>query len=224
MTSTQPDSFIPGFERPHAEAARAIAEAFWHDGGAGVVIQDTDGRIIACNAFAAELFESQDPARIVGMPFGSLLTPRAADTHAQARSMLAESDEPVAVEGSVRGWWTRATYRRIELDEGPALLLTITPWCAGAPSPAGARTLRVPSDTKDPFERLTEREREILRLIATGFSTSEIAARLHRSVKTVEGHRVSLGTKLRVRNRVELARIAFQHGLIPPRPATQPTP
>ena len=55
---------------------------------------------------------------------------------------------------------------------------------------------------------------EILRLIGEGLSTSEIAENLHRSVKTVEWHRVSLGNKLGVTNRVELARIAISAGLV----------
>ncbi len=61
---------------------------------------------------------------------------------------------------------------------------------------------------------LTPREREILALIAEGESLPEIAQRLHRSLKTIESHRLSLGRKLNASNRVELARIAIAAGLV----------
>lgn len=61
---------------------------------------------------------------------------------------------------------------------------------------------------------LTPREREILKLIAEGNSLSEIAQKLSRSLKTIESHRLSLGRKLRVSNRVELTKIAIANGLV----------
>lgn len=68
--------------------------------------------------------------------------------------------------------------------------------------------------TSPPIEHLTPREREILALIGEGYSLPEIAQQLHRSVKTVETHRLTLGRKLKANNRVELARIAISTGLV----------
>ena len=65
---------------------------------------------------------------------------------------------------------------------------------------------------------LTNREQEILGLIGQGLTIPEIAERLFRSQKTIESHRQSLGRKLQVGNRVELARIAIQTGLAPLEP------
>ena len=64
------------------------------------------------------------------------------------------------------------------------------------------------------IESLTPREREILIMIGEGNSLAEIAQKLHRSLKTVESHRLSLGRKLAVSNRVELAKIAIAEGLV----------
>ena len=64
------------------------------------------------------------------------------------------------------------------------------------------------------LSRLTPREREVLALIGQGLSSKEIAAQLHRSIKTVHSHRLTLGRKLGASNRVELARIAIRSGLI----------
>jgi len=66
-----------------------------------------------------------------------------------------------------------------------------------------------------PLSILTKREREVLSMIGEGHSLPEIARRLYRSLKTIESHRLSLGRKLQVNNRVELARIAIQEGLSP---------
>jgi|GEM_PF-2203076 len=64
------------------------------------------------------------------------------------------------------------------------------------------------------LQALTPREKEILCLIAEGDSLLEIAQKLHRSQKTIESHRLSLGRKLKASNRVELTKIAIAGGLI----------
>lgn len=63
---------------------------------------------------------------------------------------------------------------------------------------------------------LTAREQEILRLVADGHTSRDIAARLVISPKTVERHRENLFAKLGLRNRVELTRYAVRHGLVEP--------
>ena len=67
-----------------------------------------------------------------------------------------------------------------------------------------------------PAERdlLTVREREILQLIAEGYSNQEIAARLVLSVKTVEAHKTNIMHKLGLRGRTELIKYAIRKGMI----------
>lgn len=81
--------------------------------------------------------------------------------------------------------------------------LAMTQWIGPQ---AGARA-RAPAS---PLGRLSDRELEVLRLIAEGLKTGEIAQRLHRSVNTIEAHRGSLKRKLGVVTGTELARVAFQ--------------
>ena len=64
------------------------------------------------------------------------------------------------------------------------------------------------------FEALTDREREVLTLIAQGRSNGEIADQLVISVKTVNRHRENIMAKLNLHSRVELVRYAREHGLI----------
>ncbi|MGH3003061.1 MAG: response regulator [Gaiellaceae bacterium] len=66
------------------------------------------------------------------------------------------------------------------------------------------------------LEPLTPRELEVLKLIAEGRSSKEIAALLVLSIKTVERHRSNILGKLGMRDRVELTRYAIRRGLIEP--------
>lgn len=61
---------------------------------------------------------------------------------------------------------------------------------------------------------LTSREREVLQLVGEGRSSAEIGRLLHISVKTVEGHRARLMTKLGARNVADLVRGAIRLGLV----------
>ena len=68
--------------------------------------------------------------------------------------------------------------------------------------------------THDPYERLTDREREILKLLAEGYTTQEIAKMLAVSPKTVEGHKTNLMAKLDIHNRIDLVKYALRKGII----------
>ncbi|WP_137295420.1 response regulator [Nocardioides dongxiaopingii] len=67
-----------------------------------------------------------------------------------------------------------------------------------------------------PSTVLTEREDEVLKLIAEGASSKEIAATLTISVKTVERHRANILARLGMRDRTQLTRYAIRAGLIEP--------
>ena len=64
------------------------------------------------------------------------------------------------------------------------------------------------------YDRLSHREREVLKLLAEGFSIKEIAARLNLSVKTVDAHKNNLMKKNDVHDRTELVKYAIQKKLI----------
>ncbi len=69
-------------------------------------------------------------------------------------------------------------------------------------------------DEKEAYDGLTEREREVLKLIADGLSNQEVADRLVISVKTVERHRANILAKLNLHSRTELVKYAIRKGLI----------
>ncbi len=65
----------------------------------------------------------------------------------------------------------------------------------------------------DPFDTLSDREREVLQLVGQGYSNQEIGEMLKISPRTVEVHRAKLMRKLDIKNQTELLRYAIQRGL-----------
>ncbi|HEY2955403.1 MAG TPA: response regulator transcription factor [Candidatus Eisenbacteria bacterium] len=84
----------------------------------------------------------------------------------------------------------------------PRIQRQLTDLVRGGPSPGS------------PLAPLTEREREVLKRIAEGQSTKEIAARLEISTRTVETHRANMMRKLEVRSLAQLVRLAIREGLV----------
>ena len=71
-----------------------------------------------------------------------------------------------------------------------------------------------PEQVEDPYETLTDREKEVLKLVAEGNSNKEVAATLGISVKTAMAHREHLMEKLDVHSRTELIRFALRRRVI----------
>jgi two-component system, NarL family, response regulator NreC len=63
-------------------------------------------------------------------------------------------------------------------------------------------------------DELSERERDVLRLIALGHTNAEVAEQLYISIRTVESHRAHIQQKLSLSSRAELVRYALEHGLV----------
>lgn len=70
-----------------------------------------------------------------------------------------------------------------------------------------------PEEEKSAFSVLSQREREVLQLLAEGKSTKQAALRLHVSPKTIEAHRLNLMNKLGIDNIAQLTKYAIQEGL-----------
>lgn len=72
---------------------------------------------------------------------------------------------------------------------------------------------RIPAE-EDPYEKLTDREKQVLKLIAEGHSHKEIATCLNISVKTVIAHQTNISEKLNVHSRTGLVKFAISKGII----------
>ena len=78
----------------------------------------------------------------------------------------------------------------------------------------GARLAAQPPAPAGPPDDLTERELDVLRLIALGHTNNEIGQRLYLSVRTIESHRAHIQQKLNRSTRAELVRYALDHGFV----------
>lgn len=75
-----------------------------------------------------------------------------------------------------------------------------------------------PDNQKSVFSILSQREREVLQLLAEGKTTKQAAMCMHISPKTVEVHRLNLMNKLEIDNIAQLTKYAIQEGLTEPEP------
>ena len=78
----------------------------------------------------------------------------------------------------------------------------------------GARMAAEPSHPTGPPDDLSDREVEVLKMIALGHTNAEIAQQLYLSIRTVESHRAHIQQKLRRSSRADLVRYALDHGLV----------
>ncbi|GMV24780.1 MAG: hypothetical protein AMXMBFR58_08110 [Phycisphaerae bacterium] len=168
----------------------------------------SQGKIVFANR-DAEMFARVDPNALVGTNVKDLYSDQVAAERLGHIQEVARTGKTIVFEGILRGSWRVTSLRLLPTSDG--LILQID--SATAPASSHQQRIRLRHDDLGSLSGLTAREREILALIGRGLSTVEIAEHLGRSVKTIEWHRVSLGTKLGVANRVELAHIALRAGL-----------
>lgn len=99
----------------------------------------------------------------------------------------------------------------------PGTAIVLPP--AGAPGPRIVRAVRLAArdfDRRRGDDGLTPRERDIVRLVALGHTSREIAELLVLSVRTVEAHRARIQARLGASSRAELVRWALDRGLLTP--------
>ena len=70
------------------------------------------------------------------------------------------------------------------------------------------------TEMEDPYEKLSDREKQVLKLVAEGFTHKEVADMLCISVKTVIAHQTHLGEKLGIHSRAGFMKFAIQKGII----------
>lgn len=169
---------------------------------------------------AARLAERHEPDVLlldISIPGGGIEAARAiAAAHPAIRIIMLtasvdEDDLAAAMAAGARGYILKGVAARelvgivrvVYAGEGyvaPSLAASLLAGMA-----AGGRPAPPPSD---PLDILTERERQILDLVAAGLSNKEVAAQLHLSEKTVKHYMTIIMEKLGVRNRVEAALLA----------------
>lgn len=209
---------------PSASDKAVCWKSLSEDSGCAVALFDDQGAYLFANELAI-MCASQEIEQVRGRKFTDLFPAPFAQERLEVMRRTLQSGKPHMVIGMVRGSWNRMTLRRVRRpdDHSDYCVLTVcrpvlsseqSCFLRSVPPQIGDCTvIRAKAHDKGVLDKLSERELEVLRFIGEGLSTSAIAAQLHRSSKTVEWHRLSLGRKLGVANRVELARISIAAGL-----------
>ena len=174
---------------------------------------------------AAELTERIKPSVLLldlllpglgGLDVARRVTKRSPRTKVVVLSMHANEEHAVAaLRSGASAYLTKNA-------DGAELLTAIREASAGrrylsAPfSSAAIEAYQGGEEHTDPYDTLTNREREVLHLAAEGLSNSEIAGRLKISPRTVETHRAKALHKLGLRGQTDVVLYAVQRGLLPP--------
>ncbi|HEY0903446.1 MAG TPA: response regulator transcription factor [Marmoricola sp.] len=144
-------------------------------------------------------------------------TGKAASTRFLALSVSDAAEDVIGtIRAGARGYVTK-TITGTELVDAIGRVAAgdavFSPRLAGFVLDAFAGTIEVAAVDED-LDRLTEREREVMRLIARGYSYKEVAGELFISIKTVETHMGSVLRKLQLSSRHELTRWASERRLL----------
>lgn len=192
-------------------------QAFTNDASCAVTVIDAQGVVHYMNQFGRDLIGLKALDTIEGRNLSEFIPGPIHDARMALVSRVLQNGSSIAVLGAIAGLFRRTVYRALDKTKEHERVLTV---CVPLCQPVGLADLVGPEQVYcemcldlGALSTLTERELQVLRLIGLGLSTHEIAERLHRSKKTIEWHRVSLGSKLSATNRVELARMAMRAGL-----------
>lgn len=197
-----------------AAMLRAVWEAMSGDCGVWAYVVREDGVVVWINDAALRAFGvSREQA--LGARLRTLLPEPIAAERAQLISRCLEENAVLRVHGFIGGEQRICVLRPVARTAPgqPAHVLSVSRADVDGMDDGEGIRVQARCHDKGPLEALTQREIEILTLVGRGYTTAQIAKALHRSVKTIEWHRVSLGSKLNVTNRVELARLAIRYGL-----------
>lgn len=158
--------------------------------------------------------EELDP---IGKPLVDILRPEFVEERIAFIRESLDSGRTVVYESVLRGVRQRVAVRPIG-GRGSEMVIMIARRLRGTERikdmiPPGA-ILREPK-VQDPglLGVLSARELDVLKLVGDGLSSGEIARRLHRSVRTIEGHRKAIGEKLGFSRATDLVRVAIRAGL-----------
>ncbi|KAA0216763.1 MAG: LuxR family transcriptional regulator [Leptolyngbya sp. PLA3] len=180
--------------------------------GLGVFLIDDEGRIEYLTRSAAEiLFRCEvngaigrSLATLLGEHYGPGLLQRAQAGPLHAERLIWGGWQLILVfycDGAAHGLHRACTVQRVADPIGDQ-------W-------RGLKVHRADCADFGPLGVLSARELEVAAMIGAGMSVREIASHLHRSIKTIENHRISIGRKLGIGSRLEIALMANIAGLRP---------
>jgi DNA-binding CsgD family transcriptional regulator len=212
MTHNNPSA---AFQVEEEIGAQALWTAFAKTPGVGVCVVTPGGDVLFASEESQRIYLGQTNPGVIGQNIGDLFPEGWAEERKGYYRRVVESRQPLTIREVWHGMQLCSTIRPI-LDENCEinLLLGLSQLVpTQSPSPTDHDQVESEFIELGELDVLTPRELVVLALVGQGLSLKEIAAKLHRSFKTVDNHRASIGRKLRQTDRVALARIAAHAGL-----------
>lgn len=206
---------------------QALGAALGSDPMSGVAIFGTGGAVIWANPQLSKMFRGPDasPAQSIGRKLKEVYPESFANEVVSVIDQSASSGKPALMRTIWRGEQIYTWVQPIKSDASEAAEGTDTQVLTISRKVRGDETAKdlfpmVEFEKFDtnvinlgPLDVLSTRELEVLALLGQGLSAADIAAVLHRSVKTINTHRESIGKKLKIDDRVKLAVVAQRAGL-----------
>jgi DNA-binding CsgD family transcriptional regulator len=223
-----------------SQALTACTETLWEalcdDAGCSITVVAPDGRIVWANERAVVDYEwhlsvrharekAPSAADATGLELDPLfkrlddvLPPQFVQERLGFARQVADTGVAIVYESILRGVRQRVTIRRVETNTSQRFVIFIARRLRATERiedhlPRNAKLVKPKVQDWGPLGTLSPRELDVLKLVGEGLTSPQIAARLHRSVRTVEGHRTSICAKLGLSSNVGLARIAIRAGL-----------
>ncbi len=206
---------------PHSSLP-SLQDALMTDAPGVTLLFNPEGQVISASSLATAVWP--------GLLEGTRALPNFIGTDLANEWMehirnVSRTSHPVAIRGIVRGEWLWLTLRAVHVSpDTVGVLATVRPLVQDSTQhpplglPGGMQVVNAEHSDLGTLGNLSPKEIEILSLISTGLTTGQIAKCMHRSLKTVENHRTSIGRKLNAASLLELYRIAHRAGM----PATAP--
>jgi DNA-binding CsgD family transcriptional regulator len=183
--------------------------------GIGVCVVDTDGNCVYSSPESMRIYTGDENFDTTGISLYELFPKEWADERMGYIRRVVESGEPLSVRQVWRGSQICMVMRPVfDTEERVSHILVLS-----RPMEAMERCCEDQRVAESEFIELgelsvlTPRELVVLALLGQGLTLKEIAEKLHRSFKTIDNHRASIGRKLRKTDRLALAKLAAQAGL-----------
>lgn len=204
---------------------QALGAALGSDPMSGVAIFGSDGEVVWANPQLSKMFRGPDatPEQAIGRKLKEIYPESFANEVASVIDRCAASGKSALIRMIWRGeqiyTWAQVIQHQPEQGDVGSQVLTISRKVRGDEN---AKEMFPTSDFEQldmkiidlgPLDVLSTRELEVLALLGQGLSAASIALALHRSVKTINTHRESIGKKLKIDDRVKLAAVAQRAGL-----------
>jgi DNA-binding CsgD family transcriptional regulator len=206
--------------------ARANADAEWVwraltvEPGVGIALLRADGFVIYANRAMCEIWTptGEETIEMTGRHIRDRFGPEMTADLLGVVGRVLEREVPIVRRAIFRGRQIESTHREMEAPPGELgrdLVVSryTTDEVVAGDEHAGFTVEDSPYADFGPLDVLSRRELEILALLGQGLTVNEVAKMIFRSPKTVENHRLSIGRKLKLSNRVQLAKLAFRAGL-----------